>query len=849
MQTRIAFNAGEFSPEMAVRYDVDPTLRALDVLENWEVSPMGGIKRRRGMRFFAHAMSVDDKLFPFIYSYSPSSSERFLVLVSADSVRVFSPANGTVVARFQDGDEDDETGEVLSWNCTPHDVRAFQINKLLLLTSADTAPFVLSYDGTEWRFAPWSFKNRVYRYNHVDREHPIIINVRGDDADVTFADEEDADELPLEDAAESDYLQASFFLDQQELESTGSTLRAGVNVAPSVPESAAPGQAFAVPLEVETKYYVCVAKDGWEVSNYVPGLESPANYPSYFQPATDIDANFIAKAKRVYSIKDVLAIGTVPHGTKIAFQSSYWEYWYCYKAFSKSDDGSGSFADYPEYFWHGLPVGKAGTCKGSWSFFCSGVWYGKYEVVRNYDTSDLNSNWEVRGTSFSRNFAASNLMVSGDESGEECYLRLRLVMSRRQNDYDATQEGEDNILKGFPLDDCANRLIISSYKHNTVLKYTPAESAFWTVVDAVRPSLTYTRQVYDWSWQAFSVRYGYPMHATLLNSRLVFASTKAQPQTLWMSRVDDIDNFLTGTSDDAALWLTLNTTSQNPICWLQEQNQKLYVATAASENVIQTFGSGQVFNSANAVCTKVGYVGSSEIPALLTANNVLYISRGGGRVYQFAYSLEADSLVSNDLSVFSSHIAEQHGGFGLSAMVSKPDAVAYFVMGDGTVALCTYDAAQKVSAWHRWTTNGTVCDVCVLPDGFKRDRVFFLVERDGTPYIEVVDDESEYVDNGENDYVSTFITNTLGNPMEQVVQKRSSTPFAVCFGADVNLTDGLVEMTSDGGERWTEIATHRPALEAGWHDNLIAPSGWGFKRKIGMRVNGNRGLHILGLQG
>lgn len=849
MQTRVAFNSGEFSPEMAVRYDVDPSMRALDILENWEVSPMGGIKRRRGMRFFAKAVSTEDKLFPFIYSYAPSSNERFIVLVSSDSVRVFEPDSGSVVARFADGDVDEESGEVLSWHCSPRSVRAYQINKLLLLTSADTKPFVLSYDGAEWSFSPWAFKNRPYRFNHQDRELPITISVKGDDAEVSFDVNEDEDELPLEDSTEADYLQASFYLDQQELESTGSALRAGVNIATSLPSTATPGQAFAVPLEVETKYFVCVATDGWPVSNYVAGLESPANYPSYFQPATDIDAAFIQKAKRVYSLKDVQASGSVPLGTKIAFQSSYWEYWYCIKAFNKPTDGGDSFADYPEYFWHGLPVGKAGTCKGAWSFFCSGVWYGKYEVVRNYDTGELNSNWEVRGTSCSRNFAASNLMVSGDESGEECYLRLRLVRSRRQNDYDATQSGANNILKGFPFDDCANRLIISSYKHNTVLKYTPAASSFWSVMDAVRPARTYTRQVYDWSWQAFSARYGYPIHATLLNSRLVFASTKEQPQTLWMSRVDDLDNFMTGNSDDAALWLTLNTTSQNPICWLQEQNQKLYVATSASENVIQTFGSGQTLTSSNAVCTKVGYVGSSEIPALLTANNVLYISRGGGRVYQFAYSLEADSLVSNDLSVFSSHIAEQHGGFGLSAMVSKPDAVAYFVMGDGSVALCTYDAAQKVSAWHRWTTNGSVLDVCVLPDGLKRDRVFFLVERDGTPYIEVVDDESEYADNEGGDYVSIFVTNALGNPLEQVVKKAPSTPFSVCFGADVDLTTGLIEMTSDGGNRWTEIATHRPALEAGWHDNLIAPSGWGFNRKIGMRVSGNRGLHILGLQG
>lgn len=107
---------------------------------------------------------------------------------------------------------------------------------------------------------------------------------------------------------------------------------------------------------------------------------------------------------------------------------------------------------------------------------------------------------------------------------------------------------------------------------------------------------------------------------------------------------------------------------------------------------MQSSISGQALTNDNATVTKVGYVGSSNIPALLSSNNVLYVSRGAARVYQFTYSLEADGLVSTDLTAFCPHIGQEHGGFGLSAMASKPDTVAYFVLGDGTLALCTYCA-------------------------------------------------------------------------------------------------------------------------------------------------------------
>lgn len=51
MQTRTCFNGGELSPELAERADLDVYMRGCRVLENWELSQMGGVKRRRGMNF------------------------------------------------------------------------------------------------------------------------------------------------------------------------------------------------------------------------------------------------------------------------------------------------------------------------------------------------------------------------------------------------------------------------------------------------------------------------------------------------------------------------------------------------------------------------------------------------------------------------------------------------------------------------------------------------------------------------------------------------------------------------------------------------------------------------------
>ena len=62
MQSRVSFNAGEFAPEMSARADVEYYNKGCLTLENWEVSQLGSIKRRRGMRKFAIAHSENSRL-------------------------------------------------------------------------------------------------------------------------------------------------------------------------------------------------------------------------------------------------------------------------------------------------------------------------------------------------------------------------------------------------------------------------------------------------------------------------------------------------------------------------------------------------------------------------------------------------------------------------------------------------------------------------------------------------------------------------------------------------------------------------------------------------------------------
>lgn len=835
MQTRLSFNSGEFSPDLACRSDLDQFSRACSTLENWDIAQTGGVRRRRGMREFSPALSADSRLFPYIYSYADGDGFRFLVEVSSSRLRVFN-FRGEVVF-----DVTSTNTQFFKFDLGSLHYR--QVNKLLLLTCSSQTPMVLSYDGEQWSFDAWAFKQLPWRYNTV-REHSITI-VDGPTIglnkfyNISFPYELPPIELP-EAFSQQDYLRASIYSDQAEsgwdasqiLNSAGA---GSVRVVTSLPSEASPGAMFAVLGSVRYKSYLCV--QDFPAAAYKEGFDFPENYPNHFLLVAD--SSTYADAPAVRS----LAGHTFAAGSKLRFVVQYWHYWTCVKDFSSS--GGGSFADFPDYFMRGIPASAALPCRSAWAFYCSGLWYGEYAVRRNFDSSSyFDAHWNSVGYSRSLYGAAANVQVSGNESDEECYLRLFLTSSYALSSTSA--------LPGFIPDACQNRLIVSAYLHDEVFKCVYSRNDFRAIsLNKVHFSFAKARVVAHWSWAAFGERYGYPVLCDIFQSRLVFASTLAQPQTIWMSRTDDLDNFMLGNVDDAALALTLNTTSQNPICWLMAQGNRFMLGTGEREYVIGG-GNSSVLTYKNVTATDHSCVGSSPIAALPVIDKVLYVERGAGRVYEFTYSLEVDGYVSRDLSVFASHILSGHGGALHSTLLRKPDTVAVFSLSDGQMALCTYNAHQEVKAWHRWITDGSVLDVCALPDGHNADKLFLLVQRGSNVFIEVVDSLSPFVDNGGRPYSSVLISNSLSGYSESAVSKRTAPPFAAFFGADVDLDKLQVCVTGNGGgdvHDWRLLNDNFASLSRGWHNNLISAAECGLDRRIGFCVTGDAPFELLALQG
>lgn len=384
--------------------------------------------------------------------------------------------------------------------------------------------------------------------------------------------------------------------------------------------------------------------------------------------------------------------------------------------------------------------------------------------------------------------------------------------------------------------------------------YAVRSAQSFEISDPVPESCPDSAESTVWSWEAFTRAYGYPALCDIYQQRLVFASTSAQRQTVWMSKTDDLNNFEISDEDDGSLAVTLSTTSQNPIVWMLAQNARLLLGTTNSEWTISG-GDGGI-TASNARADNSGFVGSAAVPATMAVDKCLYIERGGGRAYQYGYNYEADAYMSADLTVFADHILRDGGGVVSGSFLRKPDPRAVFVLANGTLALMTYNTMHNVNAWHRYATVGKIESVAALPNGNKDDLLYLIVDRSSQPHpvatesvegkrmIEVIAPENDYVDEGGRDYDSVLVTVPCG-PAETQGTKRQSVLVGLCLGEPTPA--GGIEI-SNNGQDWRPLDRDPAAtLSKGWQENPAA-AAWRRENSVGIRVTGNRGFSLFCVQ-
>lgn len=228
---------------------------------------------------------------------------------------------------------------------------------------------------------------------------------------------------------------------------------------------------------------------------------------------------------------------------------------------------------------------------------------------------------------------------------------------------------------------------------------------------------------------------GYPKMACFFQDRLVLAATKKEPYSIWMSRTGDYPNFGIekvdgGVTDDSAIKADLITRNGFEILHLVPAKD-LVILTTGNEWIIE---GSSVITPAKINPRPQTMRGSNSCPPQHIGNRIVHVQRSGKTVRDLGYQYDADNYNGDDLTLLATHLTEGHKLVS-SAYIQEPNSTLYYVRDDGVLLSLAFIKEQNVFAWSHHTTDGKYKKVASIPNGAS-DVLYVTVERNDKTYIE-----------------------------------------------------------------------------------------------------------------
>ena len=250
---------------------------------------------------------------------------------------------------------------------------------------------------------------------------------------------------------------------------------------------------------------------------------------------------------------------------------------------------------------------------------------------------------------------------------------------------------------------------------------------------------------------------GYPKMACFFQDRLVLAATKKEPYSIWMSRTGDYPNFGIekvdgGVTDDSAIKADLITRNGFEILHLVPAKD-LVILTTGNEWIIE---GSSVITPAKINPRPQTMRGSNSCPPQHIGNRIVHVQRSGKTVRDLGYQYDADNYNGDDLTLLATHLTEGHKLVS-SAYIQEPNSTLHYVRDDGVLLSLAFIKEQNVFAWSHHKTDGKYKKVASIPNGAS-DVLYVTVERDGKIYIERFNPDIEAAV-----YMDSYVTGSGSN--------------------------------------------------------------------------------------
>ena len=429
----------------------------------------------------------------------------------------------------------------------------------------------------------------------------------------------------------------------------------------------------------------------------------------------------------------------------------------------------------------------------------SGTWSadlaaGKWENITYFNSGHIGSTWQL---SYLRNSSSIALDITGNatsatsiEARGQWELHTYGVWSadvtlQRTFDNGINWENVRTItgrldrnadVKGIAVKPGTYRIVVN----NWTAPATPGAStprAVFEVVDAlvsglvkitgiINPNAVYatvitpldnTNGTIYWSEGAWSNYRGYPQAVTSFQQRVIYGGSSYEPQRIWGSVTNDIENFDRGDQTLAtdSFAFDLAAVGRGPIQWLIAQTD-LFVGFSGAEWVVNSGSSSSNGGSSGAAITPTAvnavehssWGSAPNVQPAIVGNAVLYPQRAERTIQQMLFSIYTQKYMSADLTSLSEHLF----GKGMAQIDYQPQfrnqGIVWVITKSNSLCGMTYQLEQEIFGWARHITGGTTDKgfesiAVVEGQGVADDEVWVVVNRrvDGADYryIELID--------------------------------------------------------------------------------------------------------------
>jgi hypothetical protein len=303
--------------------------------------------------------------------------------------------------------------------------------------------------------------------------------------------------------------------------------------------------------------------------------------------------------------------------------------------------------------------------------------------------------------------------------------------------YDDDDEGR-MFAKGKDYDNDADA--DARWGWGNIAAYTSAIEVTCTVDSANKFNSTTAANHNDWQLGAFSPdpAIGYPASVGFFESRLCWAGTVAQPDTIWGSETGIYDSHLHQSLadqtviDSHSVNYTLAGGMLNTIAWMHPM-EAMILGTPGSIHRIGGSGTDTAFSPTSVLARIISNLGAKAVAPVMVDSTLCYVTKFGNSMIGLTEGGGASDR--SNLTLLSEHILKSP--VTQLSYAQTPGSVVYAVRTDGVLATMTLIADQNVFGWSRQIIGGSfgsgnavVESVCTIPSPSQdHDQTWLIVKR------------------------------------------------------------------------------------------------------------------------